>query len=633
MNAADPRIGSQIAGYRVESLLARGGMGEVYLALQTFPERRVALKLLPHDLAGDAAFRERFIRESNAAAAVEHPCIVPVYGAGESDGELWMAMRYIDGTDLRTLLDRERRLEPARAVTICSQVADALEEAHEHGLVHRDVKPGNILVAGRDRAYLTDFGLIRRSEIETDLTKTGQFMGTVDYVAPEQIKGEQVDGRADVYSLGCVLFECLTGDRPFRRDTEIATLYAHLEDARPHSSAEAQDIPGELDDVIAKGIARRADERFQTAAEMARALRESVGVSHTESPPRRGLRFALFAAAAVVVGLLVVALLPDRGDRNEPTHSGTAQHVVLKEGLLAFDPGTGQVSRPVPIRFDPSRNGISSPLVQGEGGLWTIDRQGLVEVDPKTGIATTVEVPEAQGAALLEISGLTVGPGAVWLTYGADHALRLDPFTFRSRDIKIPIEHACRSCSGGSTVFATGSIEASPTSVWVLMSDDSVVRIDAINDVVDGRIRGVSGQAMALGADKLWVANALTSTMTPVNVRTGRPGMALHVPGNISSFAVGEGGVWILDRGAGTVTLVDPRTGNVQSIGIGPGGTSIVVAYDAIWVTNPSLHMVTRIDPLTRMTDTFDVHAPVTTSVAEPVSGMLWLVADQSAVA
>jgi serine/threonine-protein kinase len=249
------RIGTEIAGFRIESLIARGGMGELYLATQSFPERKVALKLLPQDLAKDPAFRERFVRESHAAASLEHPNIVPVYGAGEFEGELWISMRYVEGEDLRGLLDRQGALHSERAAGICAQVADALQEAHEHGLVHRDVKPSNILISRGDRAYLTDFGLIRRTNLETDLTKTGQFMGTVDYVAPEQIRGGDVDGRADVYSLGCVLHECLMGEPPFHRDTEVATLFAHLEDPPPKPSAKRPELPAAFDYIVAKSMA------------------------------------------------------------------------------------------------------------------------------------------------------------------------------------------------------------------------------------------------------------------------------------------------------------------------------------------------------------------------------------------
>src|SRR5262245_50817891 len=301
------RIGTEIAGYRIESIIARGGMGEVYLATQTFPERNVALKLLPHDLGSDPAFRERFIRESNAAASLEHPNIVPVYGAGESDGELWIAMRFVDGQDLRGLLAQEAPLAPERAALICAQIADALEEAHEHGLVHRDVKPGNILVAKGDRAYLSDFGLIRPIELETSLTKTGQLMGTVDYVAPEQIRGEAVDGRADVYSLGCVLYECLTGVPPFLRETEVATLYAHLEDPPPRPSEAKPDLSRTLDDVVTTAMAKDPDARFATPAALANAVSsEARVVGERRRSPRR--RLLVSAGAVVVIALVAVVL-------------------------------------------------------------------------------------------------------------------------------------------------------------------------------------------------------------------------------------------------------------------------------------------------------------------------------------
>jgi serine/threonine protein kinase len=180
--------GREIGGFRIESEIGRGGMGIVYLAHQSFPERKIALKLLSPDLASDPAFRDRFVHESNAAASTEHPNIVPVYGAGEADGQLYLAMRFIEGTDLGALLGREGALSPERAAQICAEIADALDAAHDRGLIHRDVKPGNILLDARDRAYLTDFGLIRRTQLHTDVTKTGQFMGTIDYCAPEQIK-------------------------------------------------------------------------------------------------------------------------------------------------------------------------------------------------------------------------------------------------------------------------------------------------------------------------------------------------------------------------------------------------------------------------------------------------------------
>jgi serine/threonine protein kinase len=237
--STDPRIGTELAGYRIESLIGRGGMSVVYLAEQEFPKRKVALKVLSSDLAQDAKFRERFVRESNIAASIEHPNIVPIYGAGQSEGLLYIAMRYIGGGDLKALIHSEGQLPTERAMSIISQVAGALDAAHAAGLVHRDVKPSNILLGVRpgptapDHAYLSDFGLTKRVLSDSGITGTGVFVGTLDYAAPEQFEGKTLDGRTDVYSLGCVLYECLTGELPYPRDQDAALMYAHLLSAPP----------------------------------------------------------------------------------------------------------------------------------------------------------------------------------------------------------------------------------------------------------------------------------------------------------------------------------------------------------------------------------------------------------------
>src|SRR5436190_14504635 len=190
-------------------------MGVVYRAIQIGLDRNVALKVITPQYASDEEFRERFKRESRLAASIEHPNVIPIYEAGESDGVLFLSMRYVDGTDLKSVLEREGTLEPRRAARIVAQVAEALDAAHAAGLVHRDIKPANILMASGDHVYLTDFGLTKRASSESALTKTGQMVGTVDYVAPEQVEGGRVDARTDVYSLGCVLYHLLTGRVPY----------------------------------------------------------------------------------------------------------------------------------------------------------------------------------------------------------------------------------------------------------------------------------------------------------------------------------------------------------------------------------------------------------------------------------
>jgi serine/threonine protein kinase len=205
-------------------------MGVVYRALQLDLERTVALKLIASELAQDQDFRDRFMRESRAAASIDHPNVIPIFYTGEHEGDLYIAMRYVEGSDLRTLVRAEGRLAPDRAARIVSQVGAALDAAHARGIVHRDVKPANVLLGPDDHAYLTDFGLTKRLHSHTASTRSGGWVGTLGYVAPEQIRGERVDARSDVYALGCVLYHAVAGEPPYQRDSDEATLWAHLND-------------------------------------------------------------------------------------------------------------------------------------------------------------------------------------------------------------------------------------------------------------------------------------------------------------------------------------------------------------------------------------------------------------------
>src|SRR5215207_6525682 len=229
--AAAIKIGTIFAGYRIEGVLGRGGMGVVYLAEQPELGRRVAIKVIAPALASDPDYLERFRRESRLAAAIEHPNAIPIYEAGVADADMpYLVMRYVEGEDLSSLLRREGRLDTKRAAAIVDQIAGALDEAHARGLVHRDVKPANVIVESRrgtEHAYLTDFGLTREMDASSGVTATGRWVGTIDYASPEQIKGRPVDARCDVYALGCVLFTTLTGRLPFERDEDVAKLYAH----------------------------------------------------------------------------------------------------------------------------------------------------------------------------------------------------------------------------------------------------------------------------------------------------------------------------------------------------------------------------------------------------------------------
>ncbi len=275
--------GQIFAGCRIDGVAGQGGMGVVYRATQLSLDRTVALKLIAPHYADDAMFRERFLREARIAASIDHPCVAPVHEAGEFEGSPYLIMRFIDGEDLSEVLAREGRLLPARAARITEQVGAALEAAHHAGLVHRDVKPANVMLTrardGSEHVYLTDFGLTRPPE-RTHLTGTGQFIGTPDYMAPEQLQDAPITSRVDVYSLGCVLYEMLTGRIPFAGDSAVRKLWAHVNDPPPRPSDAG--APAAFDVVVATAMAKDPAERYDGPAELGRAAVAAAGLTATD---------------------------------------------------------------------------------------------------------------------------------------------------------------------------------------------------------------------------------------------------------------------------------------------------------------------------------------------------------------
>ncbi|MFG3227662.1 serine/threonine-protein kinase [Kitasatospora sp. NPDC048194] len=275
-------VGRKVAGYRLESEIGRGGMAVVYRAKDLRLGRTVAVKLLAPELARNEVFRRRFMHESEAAAAIDHPHIIPVFEAGEHEGILYLAMRYVEGGDLRTLMNRDGPLPVERAARLALQIASALDAAHGRGLVHRDVKPGNVLVAaGTDsehpeHLYLADFGLTKKSLSLSGLTSVGQIVGTLDYAAPEQISGRALDGRCDQYGLGCVVFEMLAGTPPFRRESDLALLWAHLNEQPPVLREHRPDLSPAVEAVVARALAKTPDERYADCLQFVAELRASA---------------------------------------------------------------------------------------------------------------------------------------------------------------------------------------------------------------------------------------------------------------------------------------------------------------------------------------------------------------------
>ncbi len=393
--------GARFGDYRIESVLGKGGMGSVYVAQDTRLDRQVALKVLSAEMADDPGFRDRFVAESRIAASLDHPNIVPVFEAGDVDGQLFLAMRYVRGSDLASILAADGPLDPGRASAIVAQIATALDAAHRAGLVHRDVKPANILVTegprpGTEHAYLSDFGLTKRTAETGGLTRAGQVLGTVDYIAPEQIEGGEIDGRADIYSLGCVLYECLAGGPPYRRDTDMAVLYAHVRAPVPSLAEVRPDTPSALVVVVERAMAKAPSDRFQTAGEMAEALSSGAsptasGVLSTSGATSARDRRPLAAAGLIgVVGILAVAVAtgtlggqatasptPDLGVAS-PTTGGPASSVPITEPssgsgsdvniifVPTFPPPDSTAEPPQPPRLAPGRHrfGLFDPPLE-----------------------------------------------------------------------------------------------------------------------------------------------------------------------------------------------------------------------------------------------------------------------------
>ncbi len=363
-----------LPGYRIDAVIGHGGMATVYRAEQLSLDRQVALKIMAPDLAQDPAFRARFLRESRIAARLEHPHIVPIFDAGEADGVLFIAMRYIAGSDLRSLLRREGRLAVPATLSVLAQVASALDAAHRLGLVHRDVKPGNILIGETHdvnlelNAYLADFGLSKQASD----TSESQPLGSVHYMSPEHIRNEQEDARSDVYSLACVLYECLTGEVPFARDSDAAVLYAHLEAPRPRVSERCESLPAALDEVIVAAMARQPSDRPASTGELAAAARTALLDSSARSPGGSPISAPTVAIEPTGPAVLERPARQLIGRLNEEAMLLSAlEHAIAGRGdvvLLAGEAGIGKTALADWLCEEAQRRG--SPSVWGRGGAF-----------------------------------------------------------------------------------------------------------------------------------------------------------------------------------------------------------------------------------------------------------------------
>jgi serine/threonine-protein kinase len=651
---ADFSPGSVFAGYRIEAVAGQGGMGRVYRATQVALERLVALKLIVPELADDPDFRARFKRESLLAASIDHPNVVPIYEAGEADGRLFISMRWVDGTDLRSLIVDEGRLEPARAVAILRQLAGALDAAHRSGLVHRDVKPANVLVTrdGEEHAYLTDFGLTKRAASDSGLTATGHFIGTPDYTPPEQIKGEHADARSDVYALGCLLFHCLTGNPPYPRDSEVAKMYAHLQEPPPSVAETLPSAPRELDAVIARAMAKEPDDRYPSAGDFARATAAALAGAAPSQPERSlatGMAAPVDATAPAVPATELAATQPVAPGQVGPTAPAQAAApgtppapsapsapsappaatappptrrrnplplvlagviaLAVAAGVLAIagvfsgsdesssgggsgGGGGGGGGAPKVVATIPAGKGPDGIAVDGKS-VWVVDADGN----------SLNRIDAGKNKAVGEV-GVGRNPDSVAVADNVAWVTNTDDGTVTRLEVT-PLGSSGSQATGASTIKVgkgPEGISLGKQLVWVANGDsDTTSRIDRASSTVLNPPIGVGNKPIGIfvGKTAVWVANSFSRTVSRIDVATSKEvGAPLKVGKNARSVLEAEGSVWVSNTGEGTVSRFNPKTGKPigDPIEVGEHPKDLVAANGSIWVVNELSNSVSQID-------------------------------------
>jgi DNA-binding beta-propeller fold protein YncE len=618
-------------------------MGVVYRATQVALNRMVALKVITPELADDELFRERFQREALIAASIDHPNVIPVYAAGEADGLLYIAMRYVEGTDLSELLRHQAGLPSVRAVRIVEQVAGALDAAHRRGLVHRDVKPANVLLAdeGEEHVYLTDFGLTKHAASVGGMTKTGQFIGTPDYTAPEQIRGERSDARTDVYALGCVLYQALTGRVPFQRDTEVAKIYAHLTDSPPSLADTAPEAAGRFDAVVGRALAKDPGDRYPSAGDLGRAARAALHGT-VQPTPERTIATGVAApetrpADAVTApspGPPPGAAGPTARPAGAPGAAPPPGGPTTAPGALA-PPRAGAPTAPAgkrrPLLVGLAAVAAAAVVAAGlaVAGVFSSDdepapggeqAQGQPEVAASIRVGTgpdgiavagdTVWVSLAGNGSVTPIDartnrprkpipvgknpdGVAVAGPAVWVVLSDDDAVRRIDEAYEAPVLGASVEVGDRP----------EGISIGEQLVWVVNSgSDSVSRLDRATATYVGSQIGVGALPIGVfvGRESTWITNNGDDSVTRINTKTSEIiDMRIPVGDKPRGVVQGAGSVWVANSGDGTVSRLDARSGEPmgQPIQVGRNSRDIAFGEGFVWVTSRDENSVTRIDP------------------------------------
>ncbi len=607
-------------------------MGVVFRATQLTLGRPVALKLIATAYASDIAFRERFKREWEIAAAIDHPNVIPLYEAGEANDHLFIAMRWVEGRDLSYLLHYERQLAPDRAVRIISQIAAALDAAHNRGLVHRDVKPANVLVAAEDHVYLTDFGLSRDAGASR-MTKTGLFVGSVDYAAPEQVRGEATSARTDVYALGAMLYQVLTGAVPFDRPTEVAKMYAHITEPPPAVTALRPDVPAAFDAIVARAMAKDASERFASAGELARAAQAILGppaaAQSWAAPPSSvpgwttvaGSRPAVpapppapasvrgsFPAVPAPAPVAAVSAPQPSISAAVPVGSALSWAAAPANGTPRAEEATsagevtptGGVAAPADGRRLRLGLGIALPVVLLAGlafALFTAlgGEDPTPPPPPQATPTPTATVQPSRAVATIEVGdgpdGVAVSDGRVFVANQRDGTLSvLDSATNEPAGEAIPAGERPDGVVAGKGV------------VWVgAAGSDAVERFESQGEPVRTANVDVGDrpEALSLGKQLLWVANFNAGTVNRVDRATpSLVGGPIGVGRGPAGIFVGRRFVWVTNSKDDTVNRIDPSTAQVVggAIEVGDRPRGVLETADAAWIANAGDDTVTRLD-------------------------------------
>jgi serine/threonine protein kinase len=494
-------IGHRLGDYMVEAVVGRGGMATVYRARDQRLGRAVALKILAPQLSHDHRFRERFVRESRLVASIDHPNIIPIYEADEREELLFIAMRYVDGSDMRKLVQSAGPLPVARAYRLFTQIASALDAAHANGLVHRDVKPANILVTESDHVYLTDFGLTKSSSAEAGLTSHGHFMGTPRYVAPEQIRGLAVDGRSDLYAFACVVYEALAGLPPFQRDTELALLYAHVSHDPPPLTPYRPDLPHAVNQVMSRALAKTPADRYPTCQAFVSALRDAIsGVEEDQPSPAGGRTSWPPEVSSYPPASYPPASYPpaSRPPTSYPpaSHSQTGYHP-----QASYPP----VSHPSTVSAQ-----YSTPQAQG-----TKPRRKLPLGPLIGGCAILVSIVVAVALIVAKGGGDTA---ATWNTYPGSTAA---PFT-----MAYPSTWGDAKTNGDQWMIATSAVEEF-NALFAIPGNTDWSKVGPVITGQPDRAAGVFAQ----------VSNTLSTSDSPVEIQQG---LQSSLPGNASVIGAPE---------------------------------------------------------------------------------------------